>query len=165
MTWICPACGDAIEGEFDACWSCGAERDGTTGSEDFEELRAEVGVPGPVPPVVLTTAPSLEGYRVTETFDIVTAECVFGMSVFRDLFAGLTDVFGGRSASSQRVLRDARVACLSELRREADALGANAVIAVRLDYSEFSGGGKSMLFLVASGTAVRVEAVGPAPAT
>ena len=163
--WTCPDCGESIENEFDACWNCGAERDGASGSGSFGELRAEAGVRGPVPPVTLTTAPSLDGHRVTETFDIVTAECVFGMNVFWDLFTGLTDVFGGRSASSQRVLRDARVACLSELRREADALGANAVIAVRLDYSEFSGGGKSMLFLVASGTAVRVEAVGPAPAT
>jgi uncharacterized protein YbjQ (UPF0145 family) len=79
------------------------------------------------------------------------------MNIFRDLFAGLTDIFGGRSASSQKILRDARKLCIRELKKEAAELGADAVIAVDLDYSEFSGGGKSMLFLVASGTAVKIE--------
>ncbi|MBB3231892.1 YbjQ family protein [Halomonas stenophila] len=106
--------------------------------------------------LLLTTSSHLEGYRVTEHLDIVSAECVFGMNVLKDMFAGLRDFFGGRNKSSQDALRDARVACLDELRREAEALGANAVIAVDLDYSEISGGGKSMLFLVATGTAVKV---------
>lgn len=108
--------------------------------------------------VVLTTAPWLEGYRVAETIDIVTAECVLGVNIFRDMLAGITDVIGGRSESTQKTLRRARQAVLSELRSEAAAVGANAVIAVSLDYNEISGGGKEMLFLVASGTAVRVEA-------
>ena len=107
--------------------------------------------------VSVTTAPHLEGYAVVETLDIISAECVFGMNLFRDWFASLTDIFGGRSVASQRVLRDARRVCLSELRREAYELGANAVIAVSLDYGEISGGGKSMLMLVGTGTAVRVE--------
>ncbi|ATJ84344.1 YbjQ family protein [Halomonas beimenensis] len=106
--------------------------------------------------LLLTTSSHLEGYRVTEHLDIVSAECVFGMNVFKDMFAGLRDFFGGRNKSSQDALRDARIACLDELRREAETLGANAVIAVDLDYSEISGGGKSMLFLVATGTAVKV---------
>jgi uncharacterized protein YbjQ (UPF0145 family) len=110
--------------------------------------------------VKLTTAPTLEGYRITATLDIVTAECVFGMNIFRDVLAAITDVAGGRSVATQTVLRDARLVCLRELRREAALLGADAVIAVDLDYSEFSGGGKSMLFLVATGTAVKVS---PAP--
>ena len=71
----------------------------------------------------------------------------------------MTDFFGGRSESTQGVLRDARRTCLNELRKEAFSVGANAVIAVDLDYSEFSGKGKSMLFLVASGTAVTVEKI------
>ncbi|TFH85020.1 YbjQ family protein [Billgrantia azerbaijanica] len=106
--------------------------------------------------VILTTSSHLEGYRVTEHLDIVSAECVFGMNVIKDLFAGFRDFFGGRNKSSQDALREARIACLDELRREAASLGANAVIAVDLDYSEISGGGKSMLFLVATGTAVKV---------
>lgn len=104
--------------------------------------------------VILTTSQLLDGYR-TEVIEVITAECVFGMNIFRDFFAGLSDVFGGRSKSTQNILRDARVVCLNEMKKEAARVGANAVIAMNLDYSEFSGGGKSMLFLVASGTAVR----------
>lgn len=107
--------------------------------------------------VIVTTSSQLEGFRVIETLDVVTAECVFGMNIFRDLFAGVRDFFGGRSKATQKVLRDARISCLDELREEARLIGANAVIAARLDYSEFSGDKKSMLFLVASGTAVVVE--------
>jgi uncharacterized protein YbjQ (UPF0145 family) len=104
--------------------------------------------------VILTTGPSIDGYR-TEVIEIVTAECAFGMNVFKDFFAAMSDFFGGRSGATQGVLRDARKTCLRELKREAARVGANAVIGVSLDYSEFSGSGKSMLFLVASGTAVR----------
>ncbi|MEQ6890238.1 YbjQ family protein [Halomonas sp. CS7] len=106
--------------------------------------------------VILTTSSHLEGYRVTEHVDIVSAECVLGMNILKDMFAGFRDFFGGRNTSSQDALRDARVACLDELRREASNMGANAVIGIDLDYSEISGGGKSMLFLVATGTAVKV---------
>lgn len=106
--------------------------------------------------VILTTSSHLEGYRVTQHVDIVSAECVFGMNVIKDMFSGFRDFFGGRNKSSQNALRDARVACLDELREEGARMGANAVIGVDLDYSEISGGGKSMLFLVATGTAVKV---------
>src|SRR5690554_7804172 len=77
--------------------------------------------------VILTTSSHLEGYRVTEHIDIVSAECVFGMNILKDMFAGFRDFFGGRNKSSQDALRDARVACLDELRREAAEMGANAV--------------------------------------
>lgn len=107
--------------------------------------------------IILTTADSLEGYRVTKTLEVITAECVFGMNFLRDFFSSFTDFFGGRSSATQKVLKDARKTALEELRKEAEQLGANAVIGVRLDYSEFSGDGKSMLFLVASGTAVVVQ--------
>ena len=78
------------------------------------------------------------------------------MNIFRDLFAGIRDIVGGRSEVTQKVLKDLRVNVLTELRKEAHGLGANAVVGVDLDYSELSGGGKSMLFLVASGTAVKI---------
>ena len=107
----------------------------------------------------LTTSSVLEGYRVVETIDVISAECAFGMNIFRDLFAGVRDIVGGRSGTTQNVLHDARKKCLAELRQEAAVLKANAVIAVSLAYSEFSGKHKSMLFLVAYGTAVRVEKV------
>jgi uncharacterized protein YbjQ (UPF0145 family) len=106
-----------------------------------------------------TTTQSLEGYRVTQTLDIITAEYVGGMNIFRDFLAGVRDMVGGRSGTIQNELRNAREVCIANLKQEAYSLGANAVLAVDLDYSEISGGGKSMLFLVASGTAVIVEKV------
>lgn len=110
--------------------------------------------------LIISTTPSLEGYRIIKHLDIITAECAHGMNVFKDIFTAFTDGFGGRSGSIQNSLREARKNCLGELREEALRLGANAVIGVDLDYSEFSGHGKSMLFMVASGTAVVVEPLG-----
>jgi uncharacterized protein YbjQ (UPF0145 family) len=109
--------------------------------------------------IILTTATSLEGFRVVETLEVISSECVFGINLILDTLIGLTDVFSGRSETSQQVLREARHTCLRELKREAAQIGANAVIAVDMNYSEFSGKGKSMLFLVATGTAVKVERV------
>ena len=60
-------------------------------------------MPGDYDHIMLTTAPSLEGYYIFETLDIITAECVFGMNVFRDMFAGVRDFFGGRSKATQKV--------------------------------------------------------------
>lgn len=107
--------------------------------------------------MVLTTTPTVPGYRIVKQCGIVGAECAFGMNLFRDLFAQLTDIFGGRSGSTQNLLRDARETCLNEMRQEALEKGANAVVGVALDFSEFSGQGKSMLFLATSGTAVVIE--------
>jgi uncharacterized protein YbjQ (UPF0145 family) len=106
--------------------------------------------------VLVTTETALPDHAIVRRIDVITAECAFGINLFRDLFTAATDFFGGRSTATQKVLRDARRTCLFELRREALRVKANAVIGVRLDYSEFSGKGKSMLFLVASGTAVEI---------
>ena len=107
--------------------------------------------------IKLTTANSFASNEVDFEIDIITAECVFGMNVFRDFFAGMTDFFGGRSEASQKVLRDARKNCLQELKLEAARIKADGVLGVDLDYSEISGKGKGMLFLVASGTAVKFK--------
>ncbi|WP_423906779.1 YbjQ family protein [Candidatus Spongiihabitans sp.] len=96
-------------------------------------------------------------FKIRKRLGIITAECVLGMNIFRDIFAGVRDIVGGRSEATQKVLGDLRITVLNELRKEAYALDANVVVGVDLDYSEFSGGGKSMLFLVASGTAVIAE--------
>ena len=104
-----------------------------------------------------TTAFSFAEKEILTELKVITAECVFGMNIFRDFFAGLTDFFGGRSEASQKVLRDARETCLYELKREAYELGADGIIGIDLDYQEFSGKGKGMLFLVASGTAVKFK--------
>lgn len=105
--------------------------------------------------IILTTE-TAHNLPVTDRLGIVTAECVIGMNVFRDIASSARDLFGGRSETMQKGLRQAREAALSELRLEAFELGADAVVGVDLDYSEISGGGKSMLFLVASGTAVKL---------
>jgi uncharacterized protein YbjQ (UPF0145 family) len=79
------------------------------------------------------------------------------MNVFKDLFAGVRNVVGGRSEAVQKTMRDARETVLYELKREAHAVGANAVVGVDLDYVELAGTGSSMLMLVASGTAVKIS--------
>ncbi len=125
-------------------------------NKQYDELPTEV-IDELAKDIIVTTESSMGEYRVTQRIQVVTAECVFGMNLFKDFFAGITDILGGRSKSSQKVLRDARHTCLTELRREALIVGANAIVAVSLDYNEISGDGKNMLFLVASGTAVIVE--------
>ena len=107
--------------------------------------------------VKLTTTPEYPNLAIDNVLGVITAECVFGMNIFRDFFAGMSDFFGGRSEASQKVLRDARETCLNELKKEAYELGADGVIGIDLDYSEISGKGKGMLFLVASGTAVKFK--------
>lgn len=106
--------------------------------------------------IILTTE-STHNLPVAQRLDIVTAEVVIGMHLFKDVASAFRDVFGGRSETMQRGLKQARKAALAELRQEAFDLGADAVVGVDLDYSEISGGGKSMLFLVASGTAVKLH--------
>jgi len=107
--------------------------------------------------VKLTTTPTYPNLEIEEVKGVITSECVFGMNIFRDFFAGMTDFFGGRSEASQKILRDARETCLNELKKEAYDLGADGVIGIDLDYQEISGKGKGMLFLVASGTAVKFK--------
>jgi uncharacterized protein YbjQ (UPF0145 family) len=108
------------------------------------------------PAIILTTSYLVAGREIDREIEIITAECVYGVNILRDLFAAVRDVFGGRSASMQRVLRDARKTVLAELRKEAEIVGADAVIGIDLDYQEISGGG-GMLMIVASGTAVKLK--------
>ena len=107
--------------------------------------------------IKITTGFEFANYKIIDEITIVTSECVFGMNIFRDFFAGMSDFFGGRSSASQKVLRDARNTCLAELKKEAYEIGADGVMGIDLDYSEISGKGKGMLFLVASGTAVKLK--------
>jgi len=115
----------------------------------------------PLGPVKLTTTHAIAGETVDEEVDIVSAECVIGVNVLQDLMTSLTDIVGGRSRTMQDALKTARGSCLDELRGEAQRLGADAVVGVDLDYSEVSSQGKSMILLVATGTAVRLLAVAP----
>ena len=108
--------------------------------------------------IILTTE-SQTNFKIEKRINIITAECVFGMNIFKDFFAGVRDVVGGRSESIQKTLKESKEIVLAELKKEAYEIGANAVVGIDLDYSEFSGGGKSMLFIVASGTAVRIKVI------
>ena len=105
--------------------------------------------------IILTTE-SAHDLHIAERLEIISAECVLGMNIFNDIGAAVRDLVGGRNQTFQTKLREARKTVLDELKREAHQLGADAVVAVDLDYSEISGGGKSMLFVVATGTAVRL---------
>ena len=106
--------------------------------------------------MLLSTTPSIAGRRIHEYKGIVTGEASLGATVFRDLFASIRDIVGGRSASYEKVLKDARDMALAELAEEARRLGANAVVGIDLDY-ETIGAGSSMLMVSASGTAVVVD--------
>jgi len=109
------------------------------------------------PSVLLSTASQIAQREVQIERQIVSAECVLGINLIKDFFSSITDVVGGRSKTLQAELRNGRFACMAELQTEAAACGADAVIGVRLAYSEISGVGKSMLLLVASGTAVKLK--------
>ena len=105
---------------------------------------------------ILLTTETAPDLNITKRIEIVTAECAFGMNIFKDLFASVRDIVGGRSKAVQQTMRDSRRTTLYELKKEAHAVGANAVVGVDLDYMELSSGG-TMVLLVASGTAVIVE--------
>ena len=106
--------------------------------------------------MLMTTTPSVEGKQIVRYLGVVTGETIIGANVFRDFLAGVRDFFGGRSASYEAVLREAKGTALEEMARQAEALGANAVVGIDLDY-ETVGGSGSMLMVTCSGTAVRVE--------
>jgi uncharacterized protein YbjQ (UPF0145 family) len=106
--------------------------------------------------MILTTTPSIEGKRVTSYCGVVTGEAILGANLFKDIFAGIRDLVGGRSATYEKELRRARGIALDELAECAREFGANAVIGIDLDYETIGSGG-SMLMVTASGTAVVVE--------
>ena len=106
--------------------------------------------------MLVTTTSVIEGGRITRYFGIVSGETIIGANVFRDFFASIRDVVGGRSGSYEEVLREAKDTALREMQEQARMLGANAVIGVDLDYRTVGGAG-SMLMVTACGTAVTIE--------
>ena len=105
---------------------------------------------------LVTTTPGVEGRKIIEYKGIVFGEVVSGVNFVKDFAAGLTNIFGGRSGSYEGELIEAREAALREMERRAEAIGANAVVGVDIDY-EVLGQGGNMLMVTASGTAVVVE--------
>lgn len=106
--------------------------------------------------MLLTTTNTIEGKDITKYFGIVSGETIIGANVFKDLFAGIRDIVGGRANAYEGVLREAKETALKEMSEQAARMGANAVIAVDLDY-ETVGASGSMLMVTAAGTAVLYE--------
>src|SRR5919112_4146233 len=108
--------------------------------------------------MIIVTTPSMEGRHIKQYLGLVSGDAILGANIFRDLFAGIRDIVGGRSAAYEKELRAAKRIALDEMVAEAQELGANAVVAVDLDYETIqvgNGGGK--LMGSASGTAVVLE--------
>ena len=106
----------------------------------------------------LTTTPNIEGKRITKYCGVIAGEAILGANLFKDLFAGIRDLVGGRSATYEKELQRAREIALEELRQRAQDLGANAVVGIDIDY-EIMGKDNGMLMVSASGTAVVAEII------
>jgi uncharacterized protein YbjQ (UPF0145 family) len=107
--------------------------------------------------MIVSTTTAIDGRPVTEYVGVVTGEAVLGANVFRDLFAGLRDIVGGRTAGYEKSLREARETAIGEMVAEAEQMGADAVVGVGVDYESIQiGQGGSMLMVSASGTAVKL---------
>lgn len=104
--------------------------------------------------MIQTTTPSVEGHRITAYHGVVVGEAILGANVMRDLFAGITDILGGRSGAYEASLQEARDTAMRELAARAEAAGGNAVVGIDLDYEVV---GQSMLMVSASGTSVTLE--------
>ncbi|WP_426168473.1 YbjQ family protein [Sandarakinorhabdus sp. DWP1-3-1] len=105
--------------------------------------------------MITTTTSSIEGRPIAQYLGLVSGEAVMGANIFRDLFAGIRDIVGGRSGAYENVLRGGRDQALSELIEEAQRLGADAIVGIALDY-EAIGASDSMMMVVATGTAVKL---------
>ncbi|WGH77574.1 YbjQ family protein [Jannaschia ovalis] len=106
--------------------------------------------------IMVTTETCLNGL-VAERLGVVGAECAYGMNIFKDLFAGVRNIVGGRSSAIQDTMREARATVVEELRREAHSLGADAVVGLDLDYTQIGDSGWNMVLVVATGTAVTLK--------
>ena len=105
--------------------------------------------------MLIVTSQTIEGRKITKHLGLVSGEAILGANIFRDFFAGIRDIVGGRSAAYEQELRKAKEIALQEMSEQARAMGGNAVVAVDLDYETISvGNGGGMLMVSASGTAV-----------
>jgi len=104
--------------------------------------------------MIITTTPNIEGKQIKQYFGVVTGEAIMGANLFKDLFAGIRDLVGGRSAAYEKELHRAREVAFQEMEEKASSLGANAVVGVDIDY-EVLGERNGMLMVAVSGTAVR----------
>ena len=175
MTTKCPKCGyvrQATDRSPDyECPNCGivyAKFDAAADLRKRIERAEATGVWQGIPPehvplharsmlVELATTPELPGRQIKRSLGLVGAECAYGMNVLKDIVASVTDAIGGRSGVTQGVLKDARAAVIADMRAQAHAMGAHAIVGISFSFNEFSGAGKSMLFVAATGTAVELQ--------
>ena len=109
--------------------------------------------------MLVVTTPTIAGYRIVQHLGIVSGEAILGANIFKDFFAGIRDIVGGRSAAYEKELRTAKEIAVQEMTEEAEELGAGAIVGVDLDYETIQvGSGGGMLMVSASGTAVVLEA-------
>ena len=103
--------------------------------------------------MILTTTPQIEGHPIREYKGVVTGETIIGANMFKDFMAGIRDIVGGRSGSYEKVLIEAKDTSIQKMMQRAQALGANAIVGIDIDYETIGGNG-SMLMVATSGTAV-----------
>ena len=106
--------------------------------------------------MIISTTDSIEGRTIAGYLGVVSGDAVMGTNLFRDLFAGLRDLVGGRSGAYEKELKKAKQLALAEMVEEAEELGADAIIGVDLDYEHLGSDGRSMLMVSANGTAVKL---------
>lgn len=108
--------------------------------------------------MLILTTPQMEGNRIVKYLGLVSGDAILGANIFKDFFAGIRDIIGGRSAAYEQELQNAKQIALSEMTDQAAALGANAVVGVDLDYETITmGQSGGMLMVSANGTAVVFE--------
>ncbi len=105
--------------------------------------------------MIITTTPQVEGQQIKDYKGVVTGEAILGANIFRDFFAGIRDIVGGRSAAYEKELHKAREIAFAEMSQRAQAAGANAIVGVDIDYETIGSSG-SMLMVSVSGTAVLI---------
>ena len=104
--------------------------------------------------MIIITTDGIEGHEIQEYLGVVSGEAVYGANVFRDFFASVRDIVGGRAGGYENVLKDGKTTAINDMAEGAAALGANAIVGVDLDYEQI---GQSMLMVSANGTAVRIR--------
>jgi len=106
--------------------------------------------------MIVTTTPTVEDKKITQYLGIVTGEAIIGANIFKDFFASITDIVGGRAGAYEKELKRAQAIALDEMKERAEKIGANAIVGIDLDY-EVIGKQGSMLMVTVSGTAVKLE--------
>lgn len=104
--------------------------------------------------MIISTTNNLEGHKIEEYLGIVSGETIIGANVFKDFFASITDIVGGRAGAYEQVLREAKATAMAEMEMQARSFGANAIIGIDLDYETIRDG---MLMVTAAGTAVKIS--------